>query len=122
MRKRLRIFLGEEIFEVEVEYFSSKSKISKAISPRKVLKSFSKRNLASIGVFKKQIVSPISGKVILVKAREGSFVKKGDVVAVLESMKTKVEIHSHRDGVIKKILVREGDFIKSGSAVAEIGD
>jgi len=126
MRKRFKVFLGDRVIDVEIEYSltgvtsSSKSFIKpKSISNK--FREFFKQRPSGISL-KGRVISPISGRVILVKVKEGTAVKKGDVIAVLESMKTKVEIYSHKDGIIKKVLVKEGDFIKSGSAVAEIGE
>jgi len=64
--------------------------------------------------------SQIPGKVIKISASEGSKVKNGDVICVLESMKMQVSIKSHKDGVIKKIKIKEGATVAKNDVIAEI--
>ncbi len=64
--------------------------------------------------------SQIPGKVVSISVSEGDFVKKGDVVCTLESMKMQVAIKSHKDGVVKTIKVKETGTVAKGDVVAEI--
>lgn len=64
--------------------------------------------------------SQIPGKVVTVNAEEGSSVKKGDVVCVLESMKMQVSVKSHKDGVVKKIKIKTGMSVAKNDILAEI--
>jgi biotin carboxyl carrier protein len=52
--------------------------------------------------------SQIPGKVVSIAAEEGSAVKQGDTVCVLESMKMQVAVKSHKDGTVKSIKIKEG--------------
>ncbi|MDO4500570.1 MAG: acetyl-CoA carboxylase biotin carboxyl carrier protein [Erysipelotrichaceae bacterium] len=52
----------------------------------------------------------------------GSKVKKGDVVCIIEAMKSMNEIKSDKDGVIKEVLVNDGDMVEYGQAMFVIGD
>jgi len=45
---------------------------------------------------------------------EGAKVKKGDIVCLVEAMKTFNPVKSDRDGVIKKILVKQSDTVEFG--------
>jgi biotin carboxyl carrier protein len=51
---------------------------------------------------------------------DGSNVKKGDVVCVLESMKMQVSVKSHKDGVVKKLKVKGGMSVAKNDILAEI--
>ncbi len=64
--------------------------------------------------------SQIPGKVVSIAAEEGSAVKKGDTVCVLESMKMQVAIKSHKDGTVKSIKVKEGGTVAKNDVIAEI--
>jgi len=66
------------------------------------------------------VTSPMPGRVLSIKVREGDIVKKNDVLVILESMKTTVEIRSPRDGVVDKIFIKEGDAIKQGSQLVKL--
>ncbi len=64
--------------------------------------------------------SQIPGKVVSIAADEGSKVKKGDVICVLESMKMQVGIKSHKDGVVKSIKIKPGASVAKNDVIAEI--
>jgi biotin carboxyl carrier protein len=64
--------------------------------------------------------SQIPGKVVSINTGEGSEVKKGDVVCVLESMKMQVSVKSHKDGVVKTIKIKEGNSVNKNDIIAEI--
>ncbi|MDA0756048.1 MAG: acetyl-CoA carboxylase biotin carboxyl carrier protein subunit [Crenarchaeota archaeon] len=66
------------------------------------------------------LYSQIPGKVVSINAGEGSEVKKGDVVCVLESMKMQVTVKSHKDGVVKTIKIKEGNSVNKNDIIAEI--
>lgn len=63
----------------------------------------------------KELASPISGKVVSVKVEEGSIVKKGDVLMVIEAMKMEYPIKAPHDGIIKKINFKINDQIEMGA-------
>ena len=67
------------------------------------------------------MTAPIPGSVWKITVNEGSKIKKGDVVAVLESMKMEFTVESEYDGVLKKIFVRTGQQINAGQMIAAIG-
>ena len=64
--------------------------------------------------------SQIPGKVVKISVSEGSEVKEGDVICVLESMKMQVGIKSHKDGVVKSIKIKVGAAVAKGDIVADI--
>ena len=63
--------------------------------------------------------SPISGSVVSVKTKEGTKVKKGDVIMVIEAMKMEYLIRAPYDGVVKKVNFKEKDQIEIGQITAE---
>jgi len=58
--------------------------------------------------------SPISGKVVNVKVKNGDSVKKGDVLLVIEAMKIEYLIRAPFDGKVKKVNFKEKDQIEIG--------
>lgn len=64
--------------------------------------------------------SPISGKVVDVKVKEGDKVKKDQVLMVIEAMKMEYLIRSPKKGIVKKINFKENDQIEIGQTTAEI--
>ena len=75
---------------------------------------------AETGSAQLNLRSQIPGKVVSINAEEGSEVKKGDVVCVLESMKMQVSVKSHKDGLIKTIKIKEGNSVNKNDIIAEI--
>jgi biotin carboxyl carrier protein len=66
------------------------------------------------------LYSQIPGKVVKISVSEGSEVKNGDVICVLESMKMQVSIKSHKDGIVKKIKIKDGGTVAKNDVIAEI--
>lgn len=64
--------------------------------------------------------SPISGKIVSVKVKNGDSVKKGDVLMVIEAMKMEYLIRAPYAGVIKKINFKENEQIEIGQLTLEL--
>lgn len=64
--------------------------------------------------------SPISGKVVTIKVKNGESVKKGDVLMVIEAMKMEYLIRAPFDGKIQKINFKEKDQIEIGQNTLEL--
>lgn len=64
--------------------------------------------------------SPISGRVVSVKIKNGDSVKKGDILMVIEAMKMEYLIRAPYDGKIKKIYFKEKDLIEIGQQTIEL--
>ncbi|MFA5102490.1 MAG: acetyl-CoA carboxylase biotin carboxyl carrier protein subunit [Candidatus Thermoplasmatota archaeon] len=64
--------------------------------------------------------SPISGTVVSCKVKEGSPVKKDDVLLIIEAMKMEYLIRAPYTGVVKKTYFKEKDQIEIGQLTAEI--
>ncbi|DAC73017.1 MAG TPA: acetyl-CoA carboxylase biotin carboxyl carrier protein subunit [Thermoplasmata archaeon] len=64
--------------------------------------------------------SPISGTIVAIKVREGSLVKKDDVLLVIEAMKMEYLIRAPYDGKVKKVHFKEKEQIEIGQLTAEI--
>lgn len=69
----------------------------------------------------KTIVSPLPGVIISVDVKEGSSVKRGQKVAVIEAMKMENEILSDVDGVVSAIHVNKGDSVLEDAKIVTIG-
>ena len=98
--KEKYVFLDGEVFKV------------KAI-PLTGRKTSAKKN-------KGDLTSPISGRVTKVSIKEGSKVKKGDILVVIEAMKMEYLIRAPYNGVVKKIYVKEKEQIEIGQQTVDI--
>jgi biotin carboxyl carrier protein len=64
--------------------------------------------------------SPISGKVVNVKVKEGDTVKKGAVLMVIEAMKMEYLIRAPFDSKVKKVNFKEKDQIEIGQNTVDL--
>ena len=64
--------------------------------------------------------SPISGKVVSIKVKDGDKVKKGDVLMIIEAMKMEYLIRAPYNGKVKKVNFKEKDQIEIGQNTVEI--
>lgn len=62
-----------------------------------------------------------SGKILTWKCNEGSVVKRGDILAEVETDKANLEIESFFNGTLLKISVPAGSIAKVGEVIAVIG-
>jgi len=64
------------------------------------------------------IDSHIAGNLWQVQVEEGSAVKAGDVLVILESMKMEIPLLAPRDGVVREVRVQPGSPVRAGQRVA----
>lgn len=83
----------------------------------KVLAQFAK---ASGSVISGTIKSPMPGKILEVKVKEGQRIAFGEVVAILEAMKMENEITSNLDGVVSKVFVEKGAIVALNQVLIEV--
>ncbi len=67
-----------------------------------------------------EVRAPLPGLVVEMRVTEGQAVKEGEVVAVLESMKMKIELRAPRDGVVQALQDLAGREVAQGEALALI--
>ena len=65
------------------------------------------------------VKSNMQGTILSIKAKKGSKVKKGEVIATIEAMKMEQEIKSEVDGEVKEIFIKEGDSVISGDLLMQ---
>ncbi len=63
------------------------------------------------------IVAPMPGTILSVEVSEGSAVKKGQVLVMLEAMKMENEIMAPADGVVKQVSVTKGASVDTGDVL-----
>ena len=64
--------------------------------------------------------SPFPAQLLRIAAGEGTAVKKGAPVVVIESMKMETVLSSPVDGAVASIAFRPGDQLQAGQVVAEV--
>ena len=69
-----------------------------------------------------RVISPLHGKVVLVPVEPGQAVTKGDLLMVIESMKSENHITSHRSGRIKSVEVQAGTQVNDRMTLVVLED
>ena len=72
-----------------------------------------KFNIAQEEVIKGGLVAPMPGKVVEIKVKKGSNIKKGDTLVILEAMKMQNEIQAPVTGKVTSVNCEEGQAIEA---------
>lgn len=81
------------------------------------------KTLTSVAMHKSDsgdMISPMPGRVLSVKASEGDIVSKGDLLMVIEAMKMENNILAPYDGNIDRILVKQGDNVDTSTLLIHL--
>jgi urea carboxylase len=70
-----------------------------------------------LGAGQHSIESHIAGNLWQVQVEEGSRVKAGDVLVILESMKMEIPLLAPRDGIVREVRVQPGSAVRAGQRV-----
>ncbi len=91
------VIIGDRIYQVEKRISSVSSKDQKAAGK------------------KVEVKISMPGKVVAVRVENGSQVKEGQPILILEAMKMQNEIRAPRDGRITNLNVKAGDTVETGT-------
>ncbi len=105
-------------YTVEFEKSVVTSKTPKLIRSDRLKEAPPKEIKAGPGLSK--IFAPLPGTIIKINSKEGSTVKKGETVLIMEAMKMENNIQAEKEGIIKKIVVNVGDAVLQGDLLIEI--
>jgi len=67
-----------------------------------------------------KVESPITGKITDVNVSQGSMVKEGDTLCLLESMKMENPILAPVEGTVAEVAVSSGQVVEAGDLLAII--
>lgn len=70
---------------------------------------------------KSGIRAPMPSLVVDVRVNVGDKVQKGQVIVVLESMKTETALRTEVEGVVKAVACKKGDMVAEGVELVDIG-
>ncbi|MGB9695334.1 MAG: biotin/lipoyl-containing protein [Caldisericaceae bacterium] len=146
MGKLLKVTVDGETFYVEIEEIQKKPTIKHIEKAEKVPqvetsaetqvehKPESKETVSSVPVDSPEeaennhsvkqpgdyILSPLPGKVLSVKVKEGQKVKKGDLLLMIEAMKMENEVLAAHDAVVTNVYVKSGDYVETNAKLLKI--
>jgi len=119
--RKFRVTIDGEVYEIEVELTDVESEVELL---KKLFTKSKIRELEKVEALPKisdrLVTAPMTGRVLALKVGFGSEVKEDTVVAILESMKTQVEVTAGKAGKVKRVLVEEGQVVKQGQPLLEL--
>ena len=69
-----------------------------------------------------QVVAPMPGRIVLVKANAGDTVEEGQELLVMEAMKMELALKAPRAGTIASIGAAQGDFVEADAVLVRFAD
>lgn len=69
-----------------------------------------------------QVVAPMPGRVVLVKAKAGDRVEVGQELLVMEAMKMELSLKAPRAGVIESVSAAASDFVEADTVLVRFAD
>lgn len=64
--------------------------------------------------------APMPATVLRIVAAEGSSVRKGDTLLILEAMKMELPVRAPADAVVRTVRCREGELVQAGAILVEL--
>lgn len=119
--KNYTITVNGNVYDVTVEENGSTG--AAAPAPRKMAaapKAAPAATPKAAGTGSVKVEAPVSGKIFKIEAKEGTTVKRGDTIVIIEAMKMENPIVAPEDGTVASIDVAVGDSIEAGAVVATL--
>ena len=113
--KKYRVNVNGTVYEVELEEITGAAPAAAA----PVAAPAAAPTAAPVGGEK--VCAPMPGTILSVNVSNGSAVKKGDVLMILEAMKMENEIMAPCDGTVTSVSVTKGAAVESGALLCTIG-
>lgn len=75
-----------------------------------------------VQVAKGSLMSPMPGRVIQVRVKDGDAVKEGDTLMIMEAMKMEHKIVATNDGVVKAVNFKVGELVEENKVLVVVSD
>ncbi len=113
--KKYRVNVNGTVYEVELEEITSAAPAAAAPVPAPAAAP------AAAPAGGEKVCAPMPGTILSVNVSNGSAVKKGDVLMILEAMKMENEIMAPCDGTVTSVAAAKGAAVESGALLCTIG-
>ena len=113
--KKYRVNVNGTVYEVELEEIAGAAPAAAAPVAAPAVAP------AAAPAGGEKVCAPMPGTILSVNVSNGSAVKKGDVLMILEAMKMENEIMAPCDGTVTSVAAAKGAAVESGSLLCTIG-
>ena len=115
--KKYRVNVNGTVYEVELEEITGAAPAASVATPAAAPAPAP----AAAPAGGEKVCAPMPGNILAVNGSNGSAVKKGDVLMILEAMKMENEIMAPCDGTVTSVSVTKGAAVESGALLCTIG-
>ena len=115
--KKYRVNVNGTVYEVELEEITGAAPAASVATPAAAPAPAP----AAAPAGGEKVYAPMPGNILAVNVSNGSAVKKGDVLMILEAMKMENEIMAPCDGTVTSVSVTKGAAVESGALLCTIG-
>ena len=103
-----------------VEYIANGRKINAQFLGAGVSQTSSATTKSVVTSVNKLVSSNFPAKVVSIKVSNGSKLKEGDTIFILEAMKMEAQIKAPRDCDVIEVIVHEGDMVARGAKLVQL--
>ena len=112
--KKYRVNVNGTVYEVELEEITGAAPAAAPVAAPAVAP-------VAAPAGGEKVCAPMPGTILSVNVSNGSAVKKGDVLMILEAMKMENEIMAPCDGTVTSVAAAKGAAVESGALLCTIG-
>lgn len=114
--KKYRVNVNGTVYEVELEEITGAAPAASVATPAAAPAPAP----AAAPAGGEKVCAPMPGNILAVNVSNGSAVKKGDVLMILEAMKMENEIMCPRDGKLLSLNTTKGASVETGTLLCVI--
>jgi biotin carboxyl carrier protein len=119
LMKMYRVNVNGNVYEITLEVVDA-AEVKAAPAPAAAPAPVAAPAPAAVPAGGEKINAPMPGTILAVNVSNGSVVKKGDVLVVLEAMKMENEIMAPCDGTVNSLSVTKGASVESGALICAL--
>ncbi len=117
--KAYKVTVNGTVYEIKLEVIDP-SEVKTSTASASASAPASAPSAPTAGAAGKPITAPMPGTILKVNVKNGSAVKKGDILMILEAMKMENEIMAPTDGTVTSVSTQVGASVEAGTVLCTL--